>query len=358
MKKILIVVAALGIIFFGINIYNAQKVKEVYDSIHMSFFDYSEIEYGSNFLGSDMIEDYDGDIIKITEVDTKVLGEQVIQFTLEKEGVERVFEKTITVVDTYMPNIELNAEAVTIYKDTTYDLNSNVKNAYDEVDGELEVEFSGSVDTSKTGEYVIKVTTKDANGNTAEKEFTVTVKEKKVNASGYPEETPSDVQPYYVNGILLINKNHPVPSTFGGKNATAENAFKKMAAAAKEEGLDLWVRTSYRSYSNQKDIYNGWVAKYGVEKADTISARPGYSEHHSGLAFDIISLSVSFADTPEGQWLAAHCAEYGFIIRYPKGKEHITGYSYEPWHIRYVGVEHSITIMEQGLTLEEYLGVR
>ena len=84
----------------------------------------------------------------------------------------------------------------------------------------------------------------------------------------------------------------------------------------------------------------------------------GQSEHQTGLAFDINSTEWEFEYTPEGQWLANHCHEYGFIIRYMRGKEGITGYSYEPWHIRYVGTEHSTAIYESGLCLEEYLGVQ
>ena len=115
--------------------------------------------------------------------------------------------------------------------------------------------------------------------------------------------------------------------------------------------------SGYRSYYDQKSTYNYWVSVYGQKDADTISARPGHSEHQTGLAFDITSLNSSYGETEEGIWLRENCFKYGFIIRYPKGKEHITGYAYEPWHIRYVGVEHATYIMNNNLTLEEYLGI-
>lgn len=105
-------------------------------------------------------------------------------------------------------------------------------------------------------------------------------------------------------------------------------------------------------------LFNQYVRKDGLELAIRYSAPPGQSEHQTGLCFDVASLWRTFADTEEGIWLAEHCAEYGFIIRFPAGKEAITGYMYEPWHIRYVGKEVAEAIMaEPGLTLEEYLGV-
>ena len=109
----------------------------------------------------------------------------------------------------------------------------------------------------------------------------------------------------------------------------------------------------------QKIIYNDYVARDGQLMADTYSARPGYSEHQSGLAIDVNSLDQDWENTPEGKWLSANCYKYGFIIRYPKGKEDITGYMYEPWHIRYVGKDLAEKLYNNGnwLTLEEYLGI-
>ena len=94
-----------------------------------------------------------------------------------------------------------------------------------------------------------------------------------------------------------------------------------------------------------------------MEAADTYSARAGHSEHQTGLAFDLNSLEESFGETREGIWLREHCWEYGFIIRYPKGKESITGYMYEPWHVRYLGKSAAKSVFESGLCLEEYLNV-
>lgn len=162
----------------------------------------------------------------------------------------------------------------------------------------------------------------------------------------------------YINGILIANKSYPLPSDYNpGVDPTAQSALNDMIAAAKNDGLTLWLRSGFRSYETQKTLYNGYARRDGTAAADRYSARPGYSEHQTGLAFDLNSLSQSFADTAEGKWLAEHCYEYGFIIRYPKDKESVTGYMYEPWHVRYLGAETAKSVYESGLTLEEYLGI-
>lgn len=168
-----------------------------------------------------------------------------------------------------------------------------------------------------------------------------------------------EVEPTYINGILVVNKTYPLPESYAPGELTSDtySAFEKMAADAYAEGLKLWVQSGYRSYSFQKDLYNRYVASDGQAAADTYSARPGHSEHQSGLAFDLNTISDSFADTAEGQWVAENCHKYGFIVRYPKFKEHITGYKYEPWHLRYLGVETATAVYESGLCLEEYLGI-
>ena len=126
---------------------------------------------------------------------------------------------------------------------------------------------------------------------------------------------------------------------------------------AAEDGYTLKIVSGFRSFETQYVIYWRYVRNDGQKAADTYSARPGHSEHQTGLAMDLNSLKSAFGDTPEGKWLAAHCHEYGFILRYPQGKQNITGYKYESWHIRYVGTDMSYAIHNSGLTLEEYFGI-
>lgn len=142
------------------------------------------------------------------------------------------------------------------------------------------------------------------------------------------------------------------------KDAAA--ALEKLVDAASEKDLEIVGVSGFRSYQRQKAIYNKNVRTIGQEQTDMYSAVPGYSEHQTGWAIDLSCESVhydldeSFGETSEGKWLAKNCYKYGFIIRYPKGKESLTGYAYEPWHVRYVGVELATYLTENDMTLENY----
>lgn len=187
----------------------------------------------------------------------------------------------------------------------------------------------------------------------------------KVDATVYPEGSTLPAEPTLVKGVLLANKQHPLPETYApGEEPEARTAFETMKAAAAEDGLDLSAFSTYRDFARQKQLYEGYVAKDGQQAADRYSARPGYSEHQTGLAFDIGEAgqeqhwaSASFGDTEGGKWLAANAHKYGFILRYPEGSEQITGYMHESWHFRYVGKDIATEIHQKGITLEEYLGV-
>lgn len=162
----------------------------------------------------------------------------------------------------------------------------------------------------------------------------------------------------YVDGVLVANKTYSLPQNYNpGANQTALKAFDRMAKDAAKDGITLYIVSGFRSYDLQNRLYNGYCYERGQQAADRVSARPGHSEHQSGLAFDINTTSSAFAGTPEAIWLDKNCWRYGFIIRYMADKEEITGYSYEPWHIRYVGNEVSKKIYDSGLCLEEYYGI-
>lgn len=162
----------------------------------------------------------------------------------------------------------------------------------------------------------------------------------------------------YVDGIIIANKTYSLPESYDpGLNSEAFEAFNELIAGASKDGLKIYLCSGYRSYQDQYQLYNKYAQERGTAAADEVSARPGFSEHQTGLAIDVNYTEFSFADTEEGKWLAEHCSEYGFIIRFPKGKEKQTGFEYEPWHIRYVGVDTAKKITESGLCLEEYLGI-
>lgn len=140
-------------------------------------------------------------------------------------------------------------------------------------------------------------------------------------------------------------------------------ALEKMFAAAKKDKVYLSGVSGYRSYATQTSVFNRYVKRDGYEKARTYSAIPGTSEHQTGLAIDVsgsngkCAAASCFANTKEAKWLEKNSTNFGFIIRYPKGKEHVTGYKYEPWHIRYVGTPIAQDMKKQNLTLEEYFGI-
>jgi D-alanyl-D-alanine carboxypeptidase len=148
------------------------------------------------------------------------------------------------------------------------------------------------------------------------------------------------------------------------RKPAAKAVTRMFADFQKKTGLGMQSQSAYRSYSSQVSTYNSWVDTLGQEGADLTSARPGYSEHQTGLAIDIsavggsCSLRSCFADTKQGKWLAKHAWEYGFVLRYPQGKTKITGYEFEPWHYRFVGTGLARDLHETGVkTLEKYFGL-
>jgi D-alanyl-D-alanine carboxypeptidase len=177
-------------------------------------------------------------------------------------------------------------------------------------------------------------------------------------ASGESEPDASGIQPTYIQGVLIVNKTYPLPSWYGdGLTAETQAAFNAMQAEAAAYGLGLYISSGFRSYDTQVAVYGNYVATLGQAGADRTSARPGHSEHQSGLAFDLNTIDHAFADTPEGQYVRDNAHKFGLIIRYPPNKESITGYEWEPWHMRYVGVDLATKLYTSGQTLEEYFGI-
>lgn len=187
----------------------------------------------------------------------------------------------------------------------------------------------------------------------------------KENKAEYIEGQKLPEEPIYIKGVLIVNKQHPLPENYKPEESIeARKAFDKMAAEALLSDFNLHAFSTYRSFGYQTGLYDRYVERDGVEEADRYSARPGYSEHQTGLAFDIGEVnrdndwaSSRFGETEAGKWLASNGHRFGFIMRYPEGKEEITGYMHESWHFRYVGLEIAEEIYEANGTLEEYLGL-
>jgi LAS superfamily LD-carboxypeptidase LdcB len=178
-------------------------------------------------------------------------------------------------------------------------------------------------------------------------------------SAGSPKiSTVKPAKPTYIRGILIANKSLPLPSTYGsGLRAELKTAFAKMQKAARRDGVSLRIISGFRSYASQKSVYASKIRQYGFATAEKRSARPGHSEHQTGLAIDVNSISQAWGRSKEGRWVAKNAHKYGFIVRYPEGKTRVTGYAYEPWHLRHVGVTVATHLYKKKLTLDEYLGV-
>ncbi len=257
----------------------------------------------------------------------------------EEDRVERIsldkYEVSLTVGLSDMPWVTMYPESAPDKREiwTTSDSSVASVNSYGLITG--------------ISEGSCTVTVRSADNESVYAEVTVRVSQPKV----FTEVT-------YVDGILIANKTYGLPRDYNpGIDPEAQAALDTMIRGAADEGISLWVVSGFRSYDTQNTLYNNYVARDGQAAADRYSARPGHSEHQTGLAFDLNSVEQYFGETAEGKWLAAHCWEYGFIIRYPQGKEGITGYMYEPWHVRYLGTEIAEKVYNSGLTLEEYLGI-
>ena len=160
---------------------------------------------------------------------------------------------------------------------------------------------------------------------------------------------------YKPDNLVTVLSEHGYPNKI---RADVYEEFKKMYNAAKNDNVSIFIASPYRSYSDQNALYTYYVNTDGKQNADTYSARPGFSEHHTGLAMDLIpeyGLDLDTFENSDGfKWMQENAYKYGFILRYPKDKEYITGYIYEPWHYRYVGINAATTIKNEGLTFEEY----
>lgn len=214
--------------------------------------------------------------------------------------------------------------------------------SYGDISKNVEIKVFNNLDDNIDGSDII--TNSDA--------YDMVVNKTRNLASDY---VPSDLVP--LDDIPTVLQN----SEINQLRKAAYDALKELFLKAEEEkSFKLYARSGYRSYRTQNDLYNSYVANHGQLEADTFSAKPGQSEHQSGLSIDItceamnFQLDDTFFDTVEGKWVSENAHRFGFIIRYPKGKESITGYQYEPWHLRYVGKTLATEIYESQLTMEEY----
>ncbi len=360
-------------------------------------FDQKDVNLNEEIYNTDFIKELkNGTVVTEKEkIPTDKLGKQEFKIEIkDKKGKIKEYSLEINIVDTEKPQITFTKELETKVGETI-DLLSGVS-VKDNSNEKIDVKYEGDFDINKVGKYELRYVAIDSSGNEAKENFTLNVVENTNNSTtnektntntnektnsnantntntnsntnnevhfttskGFKGVTKNGIT--YIDGYLIVNKTYTLPSTYApGLTQESLNAFYKMQAASKVEGLNVWLQSGYRSYDLQDKLYKNYVATTGQAAADTYSARPGHSEHQSGLAYDVNIINDTFADTPEAVWLANNCYKYGFILRYPKGKSNETGYKYEPWHFRYIGnVELATKLYNNGdwITLEDYFGI-
>lgn len=295
------------------------------------------------------------------KIDTSVLGKKKVVLLIDKKNKQLKYEFNINIVDTIKPEI-IAKDDITIYLGDNIDLTKDIIVSDNSLE-DIKIKIDGDYDLNKVGKYNLKYIASDSSNNETTYDFILNVIEDPNNktfttSKGYLAKIIDGVT--YIDGILIVNKTYNLPSSYGTQlTDTTTNSFNEMRSEASKLGLNLYISSGFRSYSLQNTIYNNYVNMDGKANADTYSARAGHSEHQTGLAFDLNSINSSFADTQEGKWVNDNAYKYGFIIRYPKGKESITGYMYEPWHLRYVGTNLATKLYNSGnwISLEEYYGI-
>ena len=373
-RKTVIIVACIVVVIIAVALglfISQSKVKE--DSFTFEYGKKVEIDNSAIFGdNSDKVKDIEVDYSSLKMVKDKdypEVGEYELPFTY-RTMIKHSDKLKVVVKDTTKPEFTSFSEKIEVAKgNKDFDFKKHFE-ASDLSSCTLDIDTK-DVKFDKEGDYTAEVTATDAYNNKESKKFTVVVKaeekaaiasvdnEQKVSGTSQSSSN-SAVKPYYKNGILIVNKKHPVPPGFGGGvNQTALAAVNRMISDMKAEGLSVDSTTSnYRSYSYQSTLYQNYVSAYGQASADTFSARPGYSEHQTGLAFDLREPGGGslLTNSKATSWVAKNAHKYGLIVRYQSGKEWITGYQAEPWHVRYVG-DIATSIYNSGLSLEEYLGV-
>lgn len=351
------------------------------NNIDITLVENLDIEVNSEAKVSSLIKDLKNYVLLEENqlVNTSKIGKQEITIKLkDNKDKEQTYTFEVNIIDSEKPKIEVEDKITINTKDEFYYL--DYIKVTDNYDKQLDIKIKGEYDTNTNGEYNLSYVVKDSSGNISEKDFKLIVESSKykkmqdktiTTSKGYTLKIKNGVA--YIDDILIVNKTYSLPENYTPKNTNyklqdrcvnclekeVKEAYNEMKTDANSIGLNIWLASGYRSYSYQNTLYNNYVKRDGKEAADTYSARPGHSEHQTGLAFDLNSVDDSFANTNEGKWIKDNCHLYGFIIRYPKGKEKITGYKYEPWHLRYVGKELAKKIYNNGewLTLEEYFGI-
>jgi len=401
MKRMLLVISCIFLIA-GCDKKIDVEIVDNFEDVKVELRD-QEVEINNDLLNTAGIVNVEhGEVLtEEVNVDTSKLGEQEVTIVVKNErDEEKEFSYKVNVIDTTKPVISAK-DKITTTEGTKVNLTKNVT-VKDNSKEKLEVKVEGKYDLNKVGTYKLQYVVKDSSGNETTKDFTLVVKEKVVEekkevttsekkttttpktttTSGYnPNGTPSSFNGTktskgytivvkngitYIDGIMIANKTYSLPKSYnpGGLTSVTKSAINEMLAAAKKDGLSLYIASGYRSFATQNNLWQKRAKNYGKAFADSGTARGGYSEHQTGLAADICGegkgcISSDYHNSKGAKWMAANAYKYGLILRYPKGKDGITGYKYESWHFRYVGKDLAKKLYNGGnwITLEEHFGI-
>ncbi len=377
-KKKIIIISIVSILLIILSIcgYLFYKSKV----LKVTFKNNIEININEEAYNTDYIKNIkNGKLITKKElIDTSKLGKKKINIKIKNYfNKEKNYSYIVNIIDKEPPIIEFK-DKLSITEGEKIDLLKDIK-AKDNSNEEIKVTVSGEYDINKPGNYELYYIAKDSSNNEKKEKFTLEVKKKEVivnnstpsdttftTSKGYNGYTKNGIT--YINGVLIANKTYRLPSSYnpGGLTGETQNAFNKLHADAANLGYNLTIGSGFRSYNTQANLYNNYVARDGQAAADTYSARAGHSEHQTGLAFDVCEhtspdtcINNGFDNTSQAKWISENCYKYGLIVRYPQGKDAITGYMYESWHLRYVGVDLATKLYNNGnwITLEEYFGI-
>ena len=369
-KKIVIILVILLLVGVSFFIYMFVKSKKLSVNIMKNI----EVNINEEVYNTDYITNIkNGTIVtKKKLLDTKKVGKQKIKLKIKDYfNKNRVYTYNLKVVDKEAPSIEFN-DKLTTEEEIGIDLLKDVM-VTDNSNEEIVVEVVGDYDFNTAGVYELYYVARDSSGNEKKELFNLEVTKKVeevqyisnnedktfTTSKGFSGYTKDGVT--YIDGVLVANKTYSLPSSYNPGDITSETRsnMNRMFADARALGLNIYLSSGFRSYYTQRDLYNYYVSVDGKSEADTYSARPGHSEHQSGLAFDVNQVDNTFDNTEEAIWLSNNCYKYGFILRYPKGKTNETGYMYESWHFRYVGESLASKLYNNGdwITLESYFGI-
>lgn len=374
-KKLLIIIGiCILLVIVGIMIYlftDKRSVKDIFrykDKITIEVGD--SLPVVNDYLYKDINSDIEIEWNDIDTEDNKIYKAGIYYGSFIYDNDKKNI--TLVVEDNTPPIIDGVKDYEILAYETVPDFLDGVT-VSDNSKEDIVVTIDGKYDSEKPGTYVMYYKASDSSNNTTSKEFKLVVKENN-NVKISKTKKGNTIKNYYgvtyIDNVIIANKTYSLPSNFVPNNLVTFNGYIKVVDYVKDAynelksdssvlGLNIYASSGYRSYSDQKYIYDNYVRMDGMVKADTYSARAGYSEHQTALAIDLNTVDMSFDGTSESNWLKDNCWKYGFIIRYPKDKENITGYMYEPWHIRYVGKELARVLYNNGnwLSLEEYYGI-